>query len=281
MVEFQIGASTSPSPSTISEHETFLTCLKCTKPIYKNEPEQEIKTENKTTSKTLKEVLSSFKQTTTLSDDSSPAESYQSKTQEIDSDSKINDDSIKIETNSITSVQNLKVLLSNTQISKSKLDEMNTNSKRINNNLKLYLIISILNDAKTGTSNQKADEESLLHLFRIKSVFFSSSKMDNTGLPVPIDNSLCICTNKSVYVFRIVNVTLFENNVEFEKCLSLEYKIEVNHIEIIELSIVQNYLIIEMLSDSTSDAESRVFIKLYTSDIYQTQILLNNLLSKY
>jgi hypothetical protein len=182
----------------------------------------------------------------------------------------------------------LKSLLSNTQISKSKLDEMTTESKRINNNLKLFFIINVLSatDSKsskqdTGTGNGPAieeDEERLLRSFRVKYVVpFSGDSKDSKQSPIGIDNCLCLFTNKSIFVFKIVKPELFDANVDFDKCLLKVHVIEVNQIEIIELSLVTNYLILEVVRND----QQRSFFKLVTSDVYQTQTILNSLSSLY
>ena len=94
-----------------------------------------------------------------------------------------------------------------------------------------------------------------------------------------IDNCLCLFTNRSIFVFKVVFPELYEMNKDFNKCLAKEHLIEINQIEIIELSIVQNYLILEVVAKENGD--QKMFFKFVTFDVYQTQTILNSLLSEF
>lgn len=193
--------------------------------------------------------------------------------------------SSSLASNSTTQTDKLRLLLANTQLSRSKLDEITAESKRINNNLKLYFIINVLTEttAASQTNNKSGDEnddveERLLRSFRVKYVVSSSN--GGSSSKSSLENCLCMLTNKSVFVFKIVNQEMFEQNVEFDKCLTKCHVIPISQIEIIELSVVQNFLMLEVveLSRNTTTA-GRCFYKLATFDIYQTQTILNSLSS--
>jgi hypothetical protein len=187
-------------------------------------------------------------------------------------------------------------ILGNNQISKTKLDEINQQSRRINNNLKLYLTINILNDSSsqnkqdTLSSNNKAskvredEEEDLICCFNLS--YFFNFKFDLTTKNIStvnnstIDNCFCLCTNKNIILFKITNKDLFENHVEFEKCMKKEFIIPINKIEIIEVSLGQHYLIIESSSDDKNMNDKTNYFKFVTNDIYKTQSFLSILLSK-
>ena len=196
----------------------------------------------------------------------------------------------------------LELLLSNNQLTKAKLDEISNESKRINNNLKLYLIINYLNENsnqnKIGKANDDKnakkydDDESLVCTFRMKYFFhnLSSQSTGNTNQPSSsvtsnsnylnsdmylIENCLCLFTNRNITLFKVLNQDLFNQNIDFDKCLKLEFSIEVNQIEVVEVSLGQYYLIVE-----TSGGKNRNYFKFITFDIYYTQAFLNILLSK-
>ena len=185
--------------------------------------------------------------------------------------------------NSANMNERLKSVLSNSQICKAKLDELTAESKRINNNLKLYFIINILTENRRNDPSQQKQqpdvdddsgldaEERLLRSFRLRHILVGS------GQGEAIENGLCLVTTKSVYVFRIANQELFEAHTDFDKCLAKEHVIDINLIEIIELSLVQNYLVLEVVKANT---EKREMFKLVTFDVYLTQTILNSLLSK-
>lgn len=159
----------------------------------------------------------------------------------------------------------LKQLLSNNQLVKSKLDEINNIAKRINNNLKLYLIINVLGESNKDVvlDHTETSEDTLICIFSIKYLFTSGKT---------IENCLCLFTSRQIILFRILDQNLFEKNSDFDKCLSKEIEIEVNQIEVVEISQTLNYLILETVD--------KKYFKLITSDIYLTQSFLNNLLSK-
>lgn len=200
------------------------------------------------------------------------------------------------------------LLTINTQISRSKLDEITTESKRINNNLKLYFIINVLSTQSSTADHDDGGEERLLRCFRVKYVASwspsnsqatNSNNNSSSSSSNYMENCLCMLTNKNVFVFKIVNQEMFEQNVDFDKCLSKCHVIPVSHIEIIELSLVQSYIVLEVVSASSqppppppsssslSSAATNVagqrhtFYKLVTFDIYRTQAILNSLSSKF
>ncbi len=181
-------------------------------------------------------------------------------------------------------------------MSKIKLDEINQRSRRINNNLKLYLTINILHDSNSqnkqdsSSTNNKAvkindDEEEDLICFFDLSYFFSykfdiTSKNISTVNNSAIENCFCLFTNKNIIIFKITNKDLFEKHVEFEKCIKKEFVISINRIEIIEVSFGQHYLIIESSSDDKNMNDKKNYLKFVTNDIYKTQSFLSILLSK-
>lgn len=206
-------------------------------------------------------------------------------------------------TSVLTSNKNekLQALLANTQLSRSKLDEITAESKRINNNLKLYFIINVLTETTSrvgssgggggGEDGDEDNEERLMRSFRVKYLTSwvppvettSSSRISssNSGGMANLENCLCMFTNKNVFIFKIVNQEMFEKNIEFDKCLSKCHVIPISQIEIVELSLVQNYLVLEVANLNSSVQQNRTFYKLVTCDIYQTQSMLNSLSSKY
>jgi hypothetical protein len=186
-------------------------------------------------------------------------------------------------------------ILGNNQISKIKLDEINQQSRRINNNLKLYLIINVLHesslqnkqDASSANNKSKVnddEEEDLVCLFDL-SYFFSfkfdlTSKNVSTNNNLTLENCFCLFTNKNIIVFKIINKDLFEKHEEFEKCIKKEFLIPINKIEIIEVSLGQHYLVIESSSDDKNMNDKKNYLKFVTNDIYRTQSFLSILLSK-
>lgn len=168
----------------------------------------------------------------------------------------------------VTIEQRLKYLFSFDQISKQKLEEITNRAKKINNNLKLFLIIKVLSEMKIndGTENQ---EESVLYAYKLKYSFFSVTKLTN--------ECLCIFTNMHLLIFEIKDMEKFNENVDFDKCMVQVACIDINQIEIIEIAITQNYLILNVINNE----EFKLVYKFVTNDVYQNQALLNSLLSKF
>jgi hypothetical protein len=219
------------------------------------------------------------------------------------------------EINNESAAERLRKLLANNQITKSKLDEASHKAKRINNNLKLYLIINTLNTDQNGPNNNSntkdkkfEEDETLVCTFKLKycisngsqsmqaisassiallSSSFGSSAATNLASNTDtslIENCLCVLTNKSIILLRITNSSLFEQNVDFDKCLAKQLSIDINQIEIIEVGMGQPYLIVEMSSIASTAAAKATstksnMYKFVTLDIYQTQTFLNILLS--
>lgn len=250
---------------------------------------------------TLKEALNSMRPSSTLADTDTDEVNTELSTSMVSNQIIINETdsanlsttpSIKLSESESTDLGDqidLKSLLKNNQMTKSKLDEITNISKRINNNLKLYLIINILNENsstnKKGKEKSNNDDEMLVSTFKVKSVYMEtknkSVSMASSPSPVNslnnpfshIEKCLCLLTNKNIIIFNITNEELFDENIDFEKCLCKEMNIEVNQIEIIEIALGQHYLVIQ-----TSNQE---LFKFVTNDVYQTQALLNILLSKF
>ncbi len=178
----------------------------------------------------------------------------------------------------------LKQLLKNNQITKSKLDEISNEAKRINNNLKLYLIINELSEeqnsmppskskSKQETNKQAAEqveEETLVCAFRLTHLIVNKSTL--------YENVLCVLTNKNLLLFRILNEELFKQQMEFEKCIKREFTIEINRIEIIEVALGQHYLVLDTVIAQKNE-DSRNTYKLVTCDVYKTQAFLSILSS--
>ncbi|CAF0760392.1 unnamed protein product [Brachionus calyciflorus] len=162
--------------------------------------------------------------------------------------------------------QRLRNVLSNSnQISKIKLDEITNRARKINNNLKLYLIINILGEMKKNESIDES-EESLICAYKLKYLFYSVTKLCN--------QCLCVFTNRHLIVFQINDAELFHRNVDFEKCITKVACIDINQIEIIEIAFAQNYLILNVLNNE----DTKLLYKLVTNDVYLNQTLLNTLL---
>jgi len=179
----------------------------------------------------------------------------------------------------------LKQLLKNNQITKSKLDEISNEAKRINNNLKLYLIINELSEEQNSMPQSKSkskqeiannqpiekfEEETLVCTFRLTHLIVNKSTLH--------ENTLCVLTNKSLLLFRILNEELFNQQMEFEKCLKRELTIEINRIEIIEVALGQHYLVLDTVIAQKNE-DLRNSYKFVTCDVYKTQAFLNILSS--
>ena len=91
-----------------------------------------------------------------------------------------------------------------------------------------------------------------------------------------IDNCLVLLTNKHLIVFKLMDVEMFNQNTDFDVCLKRKLTVDINHIELIEIGLGQNYLLIEK---NTGDKNTRILnYKFVTLDIYQSQVFLNILL---
>ncbi len=182
--------------------------------------------------------------------------------------------------------EKLQHLLANNQLNKSKLDEITNESKRINNNLKLYLIVNILNNSnfvsnsmeqdlnkeEENTNVKLEDDETPVSIFRMK--YFVYRNNTTGGANKCIHNCLTLLTDKSIVLFKIMNSDLYNKNMEFDKCLKKKFKIDINQIEIIELGLGQYYLIV----DQQENNQNCIF-KFITLDSYLSQAFLNILLS--
>ena len=197
----------------------------------------------------------------------------------------------------------LQILLSNNQLTKEKLDEITNESKRINNNLKLYLIVNILSNddgsnAPENDSNREddkskhkslnikqEDDEIPISIFRMKYFFYKKKKSNqnnaggnearkSTESLSCISNCLCVLTNKNIILFKMFNQELFDKNMDFDNCLKKRLSIEINQIETIEVGLGQNYLIVDKQENNKN-----LNFKFVTMDVYQSQAFLSILLS--
>ena len=137
----------------------------------------------------------------------------------------------------------------------------------------MYLIVNVLNQSKESVNDEAEEgeeEDEPVCFFKLKYLFQDSSAENNRV----IENCLCIFTRKSIVLFRVVNLDLFNENAEFDKCLKKEIVIKINQIETIEVGLGNNYLIIE-----TNQNETTKTFKFFTMDIYQTSTFRNILLS--
>lgn len=116
---------------------------------------------------------------------------------------------------------NLEALLVNNQITKTQIDTIIKKSYKIDNNLKLYFLMHVLNDTSNianggnsnndekkskKTSNKKTnnnasntvvmDDEKLISTFQLK--FFYLNENENC-----LDNCLCVISNKNIFIYRI------------------------------------------------------------------------------
>jgi hypothetical protein len=215
--------------------------------------------------------------------------------------------------------EKFKSLMNSTQINKAELDEMNADGRRINNNLKLYLIINVLNQQEGGplvqaavASGEENEEESLVSIFNLKKFSHCVSVSEKTDSPtsgrrklhtyttVPrIDTGyMCVLTSKRVIVFKILNEETLAAHVDFDKCMRREHVFSVNQIEFIEVALGQHFFQLEVVVPQSGERESgglndtieneqqqaatsanRQYFKLVTLDVYQTQAIISNLLS--
>ena len=155
--------------------------------------------------------------------------------------------------------------MSKNNITKTKLDEVINECRRINNNLKLFIMIS----KDKNDSMEDDNEETEMYLFKMKYLFYYS----NDGKQECIENSLCVLSNKNILIFKIVDLQLFNDNVDFDKCLKKELTIQIEHIESIEIGLANNYISIELNQTSVH------LLKLFTQDIHLTYTMRNILLS--
>ena len=157
-------------------------------------------------------------------------------------------------------------------ISRTRLETVYAESKRFKNNLKLYLVMNFLDKAKE-------EEESLYCFFKIKfliSLGNVTTSTPQTDEASSIEDTLCILTNRSILVFKVVDMKEFELNNDYEKCLQNLFSIEISKIEVIEISLCQNYIIVE--SNVSDLYNTMTILKFATFDIYQTHVFLNSLL---
>ena len=139
-------------------------------------------------------------------------------------------------------------------------------------------------------SSKIVADETLVSVFRLKYTFnwkydptskkilVSNSKhqQQNSSSTEIIENCLCVLTNKQIILFKICNQELFEQNVDYDKCLRKEMQVLMNKIEIIEIALGQHYLIVQ--STTTIESSIKTYLKFITFDSYQTQAFLNTLL---
>lgn len=209
----------------------------------------------------LNKVVNEFKENS-LNNDTQSISAYQDETLSLCSS---NQDAELIE--SVTIEERLKYLFSFDQISKQKLEEITNRARKINNNLKLFLIIQVLSEMKKNDTNKDDQDESVLSAYKLKYSFFSVTKLTN--------ECLCIFTNCHLLIFEIKDTEKFQKNIEFDKCMVNVACIDINHIEVIEIAIAQNYLILNVVNND----EIKLVYKLVSNDMYQNQALLNSLLS--
>jgi len=126
----------------------------------------------------------------------------------------------------------------------------------------------VLNQNKIANGQEEEEDEPVC-LFKLKYLFYEWSDESRV-----IENCVCILTKTSIVLFRVINLDLFNENSEFDKCLKKEMIIEINKIETIEVGLANNYLIIE-----TSENHSSKTLKFFTMDVYQTSTFRNILLS--
>ncbi len=245
-----------------------LTCTKCNRYLIKDKQIQQAQinetTPNKTEHLSLSQVLKNLKEETLIETTNQPPNNndispLSPPSIELQSQSPA---SSSLSSSIIIEDEINKILANNKLITKSKLDEINNECKRINNNLKLYLIINVLN--QDNIIEEEEEEDLPICYFKLENVLIHQSKS--------IENCLCIFSKKNIYLFKILNEDLFNENIDFDKCLRTELVIKLNKIETIEVGIGHNYLIIET-NETTS-----LFIKFFTMNIYKTSSFRNNLL---
>ena len=314
-----------------------LTCTKCSKYLikegriqtlqYSSTPNEQSLIENsvhnqestppkphslvsKPNSQTLKEVLSGFKAmsnedaTSQNLDTSSSVTNETNQLLEVEETEATNENATGDEIDSAKEVNlddRLKSLFSNDQISKKKLDEINSEARHVNNNLKLYLVINVMNADQQVKSGEKrdeaasAEEETMVCKFKLKYLVFNNARATMTSskklvtyeaftqeqqpLSSVQQNCVCVFTNKNLILFKIVNEESYRNNCDFDKCLKQEYLFSVNQIEFIEIGLGQSYFLLEVIVNS--ETCEKHFFKFVTLDVYQTQAYISNLLSNF
>jgi len=177
-------------------------------------------------------------------------------------------------------------------MTKSRLDEVSAECKRISNNLKLYLIVNVLknsesagtepmsNDEEVGSRSGDEGDEVPVAVFRIKYFFYKKNLSDEElkQLKNPlrkIKNCVCLLTNRNLIVFKLLDVDLFNQSVDFDTCMRRKLTVDISQIETIEVGLGQNYLFIEKNATTTTRTVSYKFV---TLDMYMTQVLLSSLL---
>ena len=69
--------------------------------------------------------------------------------------------------------------------------------------------------------------------------------------------------------------------MDYEKCLEKIFSIDINQIEVVEVSLGQNYLLIEICENDQKECSGlKKYLKIIAIDVYETKLILNNLLSK-
>ena len=165
--------------------------------------------------------------------------------------------------------EKLNSLLNSNQILKTKLTQAGDECKRINNNLKLFLIITVLS---TETRKKDEEDESLICMFKLPYFYSSNLPESNSKIEVKTELSvfkdcICVLTNRNLIILNILNQDLFNQNSDFEKSLQKEIIIDINQIEIIELGLGLSYLIVETINKNNKIQ----FFKFDTFNIYQTR----------
>jgi hypothetical protein len=176
----------------------------------------------------------------------------------------------------LTEADLLSTLQKNSQMNKAVLDQMRIDSKKFNNNLKLYLVINCLGkqqqrpleketDQKQQEEKQEEEEEdeSLVCLFRHKYIV-------NNELSVSAQDCLCVFTSRTIIVFKVVGS---QQETLDETSLHKLFVIDIDQIVTVEVSQCQSYLIVETAESGPSGR-----VKFVTLDVYLTQLFLSSLL---
>lgn len=257
-----------------------LTCTKCSSYVIKDNVIQTKSSPTSPDSKpikvsfTLKEALESMKPLPPVEVEEEIGDTSKESVHQADSETSQLSPTSSEQINELD--ERLKSLMNTTQISKVKLDEINSEARRINNNLKLYLIINYFNQQQDATG----DEESLICIYKLQKIVSSQQGGVEDKQRTPESNCLCVLTNKRVLVFKVVDQELYADSSEFDKCLRIEYSFSVNQIEYIDVALGQHYFQLEVVIDEESAQPIKQFFKLITMDVYQTQAYINTLLSK-
>ena len=130
-------------------------------------------------------------------------------------------------------------------------------------------------------------DEKIESKLQIKLIFYkiinsgknSSSKKIFEPNFTAIENCFCVFTNRRLFVFQIVEQNLFDENIDYNKCLKVEFSIELNQIEIIEISMANHYITIK-INQYGNNILNQLYLKMITIDIYKTQLFMNTLSSK-